>query len=223
MTLPSSGLISIGGVSVELLKSSTASTNMDEWNFRELFGKQPTAAQIAMTDGYGKTWITPGSTTITSSTTFYVNRYVTFTVQLWAGGGGGGGGHANDGFAHGYNGGAGGSGGTSSFNGVNAYGGGGGGPGYGGSAGSGDGGTVTAGGGAGGGGGVNGGGGGGAGGYVTKTWNYTDSGAPGWYSTLAVNIGGGGAGGPGGRDAGGAFGGDGGAGSAGYAVISWGF
>lgn len=222
MTLPNSGLISIGNVSVEILKPFDSNTNMDEYNFRELFGRQPTPTQIAMTDGYGKTWITPGSVTITGTTTFYVNRYVNFTVQLWGGGGAGGGGHANDGFAHGYNGGAGGTGGTTSFNGVNAYGGGGGGTGYGGFAGSGDGGSVTVGGGAAGGGGAGDGGAGGAGGYVSKSWNYTQSGAPGWYSTLAIYIGGGGGGGPGGRDAS-AFGGDGGPGSSGYAVLSWGF
>ncbi len=224
--LPASGQITMGDVNVEILKSSTAEISLNETNVRTLFGIA--SGQIDLNTGHGKRWVTPGSSTITSSTTFSVPRYAYLTVQVYGGGGGGGGGGGNDSWAYGYNGGCGGAGGTSTFSSstaCNAYGGGAGCPGAGGAAGGQDGpsgSTLTTGGGSpggAGGGGNNGyssGGTGGAGGYVAKTWYYTDAGAPGWFGSIGVTIGGGGGGGPGGENAPGGA-----SGTAGKCIISW--
>lgn len=224
--LPGSGQISIGQVSVEILKSATATTSLDEANVRTLFGIP--SGQIDLNTGHGKQWVVPNSQAFYSSGSFSVPRYAYLTVQLWGGGGGGGGGGGNDSWAYGYNGGAGGGGGTTSFNSsttMNAYGGGAGGPCYDGGAGGQDGPSgsygSTGGGAAGGGslGGNNGqcwGGAGGNGGYISKTWYYTDAGAPAWFSSMYVTIGGGGGGGGSGENNRAGYPGNG-----GQAVISW--
>lgn len=222
--LPASGVISIGNISVEILRASTATTTMNDTNVRTLLGRPTDASIIYMSDAYSKRWVTPGSQSITAvgTTNFTVPRYETLTVTVKAGGAGATGYCGNDGFAHGYCGGAGAAGGNSNFasgTAVTAYGGGGT------SAGSNDycppsgansggvGGTVTTGGGGVGGTGCNR---GGFGGMVVKTWNWADAGAPAYGAVIAATIGGGGAGGGGGEAAGAAS-----AGAAGSVVISW--
>lgn len=221
--LPASGQISIGLVSVEILRSSTATTGLNETDVRTLFG-QPSGS-VDLNTGHGKRWVVPNSNTFTSSGSFSVPRYEYITVQVWGGGGGGGGGGGNDSWAYGYNGGEGGAGGSTTAYSLTAYGGGPGGPGYNGGAGSGTGpagSTITNGGGAAGGAarpGNNGyatGGLGGPGGYVSKTWRYSDSGAPSWFGSISVTIGGGGGGGAAGENNAAGY-----PGSAGQAVISW--
>jgi hypothetical protein len=223
--LPASGQISIGNVSVEILRSATATTTLNDTDVRTLFGQA--TGSVDLNTGHGKRWVVANSQTFSSSGTFSVPRYATITVQLWGGGGGSGGGGGNDSWAYGYNGGAGTAGGTTSFasgTAMNAYGGGAGGPGYNGGAGTEDGPytTKTDGGGASGGAGVPGnngyasGGAGGAGGYISKTWAYNDAGAPAWFSNITVTIGGGGSGGGAGENAPGGNGG-----GNGQAVITW--
>lgn len=217
--LPASGQLSMGDISVEILRATTAQTELNETDVRTLFGKG--SNDISYSDGYSKRWVTPGSNSGgAGSYSFYINRYATFTVDIRAGGGGSGGGCGNDGFAYGYCGGCGGAGGDAAFYSpatVYAYGGGGGCPGSYGGGGSGYGGTVYVDGAGNGGGGC--GGSGGSGGRVVKTWSFTEigSGAPAWFSTISVSVGGGGGGGgPGEAACGGSSGGG------GACYISWG-
>lgn len=221
--LPASGQISIGQVSVEIIRSSTAQTSLNDGDVRTLFGIG--SGQIDLNSGHGKRWVVPNSQAFYSSGWFGVPRYEYITVQLWGGGGGGGGGGGNDSWAYGYNGGQGGSGTTTSIPGMNAYGGGPGGPCYNGGGGGQDGPSGSygsTGGGAAGGqaiGGNNGycwGGAGGGGGYISKTWRYTDAGAPGWFTNIYVTIGTGGGGGSSGENTRAGY-----PGNNGQAVISW--
>lgn len=218
--LPASGQLSMGDISVEILKASTDETDLNEDDVRTLFEKG--SGEISYSNGYGKRWVTPGTWSAgAGSYNFYINRYASFTVDLRAGGGGAGGGCGNDGWAYGYCGGSGGGGGDSAFYSpatVYAYGGGGGGSGGGGGgSGSGYGGTVYPG-GAGNGAGSCGSGsvGGGSGGRVVKTWSFTDANRPAWYSYISIGIGGGGGGGVNGESA--CYGGG---GSGGAVYISW--
>ena len=211
--LPNSGIISIGNISVEILKPANSTRTLNDADVRTLLNKPSPNQLISLDDAHGKRWISPNSQTFTQSNTFTVPRYITLTVYLYAGGGGGAGGGANDGFCYGYAGGDGGAGTNSSFNGYTANGGAGGywntpggrieGNGYGngshvGGAGNNGGGGA---GGAAGTGSTNGAA-GGAGGFISKVWNHTDPGAPAWYSSLAVTVGTGGAGGERGYDGG---------------------
>jgi hypothetical protein len=211
MTLPSSGVITIGDINVELGLTRTAQLDLNASNARTLAGIA--SGQIKMSDFYGKSNITPGSQTFgPGSYSFTTPRYLTMVVQLYAGGGGGHGAHTNDGYMHGYDGSPDGGGGPSSYNIAASYGGG-----ADGSTGYGAGGTVVAGGGGGGGGGSPP---GGPGGYVSTTYSYGSGSAPGWGSVLTLDVGGGGGGGAGANDVG-AHGAPGAPGGNGTAIISW--
>lgn len=218
--LPASGQLSFASVSVEILRSTDSLRTLNDIDVRTLF--EVSSGQIALSNGHGKRWVTPGSQSFYSSGTFVVPRYEYLTVVITAGGGGATGYCGNDGFAYGYCGGAGGGGGSSAFYGpthVVAYGGGGGGNGGqdycppSGASGGGSGGSVSIGGGAEGGYGCNR---GGNGGYVSKTWNWTEGDAPAYGSLIGVTIGGGGGGGGGGENAPAASGG-----GSGSCIINW--
>lgn len=220
--LPASGAISLGAISVEILRGSTSTRTMNDTDVRTLLGRPTNASTIYMSDAYSKRWVTPGSQTFSSSGTFTVPRYESMSVIVNGAGGGATGYCGNDGFAHGYCGGAGAAGGNSTFGSgtpVIAYGGGGTSAGSNdycppsGAASGGTGGTVTTGGGGAGGTGCNS---GGAGGKVVMSWNWADSGAPGYGASISVTIGAGGAGGGGGERAGAAS-----PGAAGSVGISW--
>jgi hypothetical protein len=231
--LPASGVLSLGDISVEVLKSNTAQTSLNDTNIRTLTGKTTALSQIAVSDAYSKRWVTPGSAAFSYTgavQTWSIQRYQSLTVTIYASGGGPTGGCGNDGFVYGYCGGAGTNGGEANVSGPNmtteiAYGGTGsaaGGDGYcppSGNGGSGTGGTVTVGGGAAGGVGCNY---GGAGGRVTKTWTWTDADSPGYTSsvfdggTLSISIGAPGVSGSGGESAS-----PGTNGTAGNVAISW--
>lgn len=214
MTLPTSGKISLGDISVEIF-GRVLPLDMNNRYVRMLLGKP--SGKISLLDGRGKTWAVPGNRTFSftgSTEVFSVPRYHSITIEVWAAGGGGTGLYGNDGFCYGYCGGAGGNGGNSSSrNDMIAYGGTGGAAGGrdscgpAGADGSAIGGNVVIGGGAPGGVGCDPNrfgiaGHGGAGGYVTKTWYLLDQGAPEIGSSIAVNVGAGGPGGPGGENAG---------------------
>lgn len=223
MTTPASGRLSIGNISVELLRPSNARANLGEKNTRELLGVP--SGEVSMSRGYNKTWIVPGQVEFGFNGSwqyFSVKRYQFMTIELWAAGAGATGYCGNDGWCYGYCGGAGGAGGWSYF-GVNGavaaeggYNGGGGGrnfcPGSG-RDGNGYGGNIRTGGGGAGGYGCNR---GGSGGYLSRTFRFDEPGAPAYFSTIGVYVGGGGGGGGGGECAPPAS-----SGANGYARIRW--
>jgi hypothetical protein len=205
MTTPASGNpISMYQIGNEVLVRFDVgeSVNINEANVRSLLAKTTPSSQIALSDGYSRTWVSSGSWSTRASTSFTVpNRYRTITITIYGGGGGSGGGCGNDGFAYGYCGGCGGQGGTSVFYGptnVGSYGGYGGCPGSTGGGGSGYNGSDV---GTAGNGGSGCAGAGGGGTYIRKTFNYYDADAPRWGSTISVTIGSGGGGGNNGESA----------------------
>lgn len=215
--LPASGVISVGDISVEILRSSTTQTSINDQFCRDLTGTA-SGSQISFSTFYSKRFVTPGNSgNITSSTAGWsVPRYSVLRVTVYGGGGGSGGGCGNDGFAYGYCGGCGGTGGESRFystTNVVGNGGYGGCPGSNGSDGGGSGGTLIG----------NAGnpgqgcaGQGGSGGAEQMSWNWYDSGAPTWFGSIKIDIGGGGGGGGAGESAcGGSTGG------AGRVYIDW--
>ena len=70
--LPASGQISIGQVSVEILRSASATTSLNETDVRTLFGQG--SGSVDLNTGHGKRWVVPNSEAFYSSGYFSVPR-----------------------------------------------------------------------------------------------------------------------------------------------------